>query len=88
MKKGKSKKPKKKRSQIKVSIKGQSPSKKNRSGIAEVSLDELKAIIARAEGLSSEDLSKLDAAVDTLAVLTRELEAKGASVKRMCNTVD
>jgi len=51
----------------------------------EISFEELKSIVARAKDnpLSSEDLSKLDAAVDTLGVLTRELEAKGASIQRL-----
>ena len=50
-----------------------------------ISLEELKLIVARAKDhpLNSEDLSKLDAAVDTLGVLTRELEAKGASILRL-----
>jgi len=51
----------------------------------EISLDELKAIIFRAkhQALCEEDLSKLGAAVDTLALLTLELEAKGASIRRL-----
>ena len=47
-------------------------------------LDELKAILERAKSaMSAEDHEKLGAAVDTLAFLTRELEAKGASIKRL-----
>ncbi|MFC1482348.1 IS66 family transposase [Myxococcota bacterium] len=51
----------------------------------EVRLEELKAILARARTapLSEEDLGKLEGAVDTLAFLTQELEAKGASIKRL-----
>jgi transposase len=50
-----------------------------------ISLKELKSIVARAKDhpLNSEDLSKLDAAVDTLGVLTRELEAKKTSINRL-----
>ncbi len=48
-------------------------------------LEELQAIIARAQSapLGAEDRGKLWAAVDTLALLTRELEAKGASIVRL-----
>ncbi len=47
-------------------------------------LAELKAILDRAKTvLSPEDHDKLEAAVDTLAFLTRELEAKGTSIKRL-----
>ena len=51
----------------------------------EVELKELEAILERtSEGpLSSEDHDKLKAAVDTLAVLTRELETKGTSILRL-----
>jgi hypothetical protein len=65
--------------QKKESAKGSSPKRQ------EISFEELKSIVARAKdgALSSEDLSKLDAAVDTLGVLTRELEAKGASILRL-----
>ena len=49
-------------------------------------LQELKAIVGRAKAaLSDEDHEKLEAAVDTLGVLTLELEAKGASIKRLRN---
>jgi transposase len=59
--------------------------KKGRPAVLDVPLAELKAIVARAKsgGLNEEDAGKLDAAVDTLAVLTRELEAKGASIRRL-----
>jgi len=47
-------------------------------------LEELKAILERAKStMSAEDHEKLGAAVDTLAFLTQELEAKGASIKRL-----
>jgi len=51
----------------------------------ELDLQELKTIIGRAKaaGLGAADAGKLDAAVNTLAVLTQELEAKGASIKRL-----
>ncbi len=50
----------------------------------EVELKELEAIVERArEALSVEDHEKLKAAVDTLAYLTRELEAKGTSIARL-----
>jgi len=51
----------------------------------EVELQELEAILERARqgALSSEDHDKLRAAVDTLAVLTRELETKGTSILRL-----
>ncbi len=51
----------------------------------EVELPELEAILERTrEGaLSAEDHGKLKAAVDTLAYLTRELEAKGTSIERL-----
>ena len=68
---------------------GSGPKKESSPGSSqkrqEISFEELKSIVARAKdgALSSEDLSKLDAAVDTLGVLTRELEAKGASIQRL-----
>jgi len=48
-------------------------------------LADLKAILAKAKAgpLNAEDCDQLEAAVDTLAFLTRELEAKGASIKRL-----
>jgi hypothetical protein len=50
-----------------------------------VKLQDLKAILTRAKTspLSQEDIDKLEGAVDTLAFLTRELEAKGASIQRL-----
>lgn len=50
----------------------------------DIALSELKTIITKARSvLSEEDCTKLNAAVDTLAELTAELEAKGASVERL-----
>ena len=54
-------------------------------GHRRLELDELHAILERAKAaaLSEEDREKLKAAVDTLAFLTRELEAKGVSIQRL-----
>ena len=51
----------------------------------EVTMDELKAIVARtAEGpLSEEDHAKLEAALETLGYLAQQLEAKGTSIERL-----
>jgi len=51
----------------------------------DVSLDELKEIIkkAKAGGLTDAEAEKLEGAVDTLAVVTNELELKGASARRL-----
>jgi transposase len=51
----------------------------------DLTVEELKAIIERAARgpLSDEDRDTLSGAVDTLAWLTQELEAKGASIKRL-----
>jgi len=51
----------------------------------ELELKELEAILVRTrEGaLSPDDHGKLKAAVDTLAFLTQELEAKGTSIERL-----
>jgi transposase len=58
--------------------------KKPKIDIREIGLDELKAIIERARAsLSEEDTEKLEAAVDTLAYLTSELEKKGVSIQRL-----
>jgi transposase len=60
------------------------PRKKPKTAIREVKLDELKAIVERAKtSLSEEDSEKLEAAVDTLAFLTSELEKKGVSINRL-----
>ncbi len=54
-------------------------------GVSQIELSELKAILARAMTgpLGDGDVDKLRGAVDTLAFLTRELEAKGASIQRL-----
>jgi transposase len=59
--------------------------KKPRVDIREIELEELKAIIDKAKtaSLSEEDGEKLEAAVDTLAFLTNELEKKGVSIQRL-----
>ncbi len=50
----------------------------------DISLDELKRIIEKSKAiLSSEEVETLDGAIDTLAVVTNELEMKGASVRRL-----
>jgi len=51
----------------------------------ELKLDELEAILVRAqkEPLTNEDHQTLKAAIETLAYLTTELEAKGASIRRL-----
>lgn len=51
----------------------------------ELHLDDLKAILARArtEVLGEEDASQIEAAVETLALLTAELEAKGTTIARL-----
>lgn len=47
-------------------------------------VEELEAIVERASAvLSTEERDALKAAIDTLAFLTRELEAKGASIARL-----
>ncbi len=51
----------------------------------ELPLDELQAIVARTQTapLGAEDHAKLKAAMDTLAFLTAELQAKGTSLERL-----
>lgn len=51
----------------------------------ELELDELRAILERAKSavLNTEDHSRLEAAVETLAYVTQELEAKGTSLARL-----
>jgi transposase len=53
----------------------------------DLDLGVLEAIIGRTESgpLSAEDREKLKGAVETLAFLTQELEAKGTSIKRLRN---
>lgn len=55
----------------------------------EIRLDELKAILERAKTsvLDEDDIGMLAGAVDTLAFLTSELEAKGTSIKRLRNWI-
>jgi transposase len=55
------------------------------SRVTELQLRELEAILARAKAgpLGDSEVDKLKAAMDTLAFLTRELEAKGASIQRL-----
>jgi transposase len=56
-----------------------------RGKVSEIELSELKAILARAKAgpLGDAEINKLEAAMDTLAFLTQELEAKGASIQRL-----
>lgn len=63
------------------------PQKKPKLRVRELGLDELKAILGRAKKspLSEEDCEKLEAAVDTLAFLTSELEKKRVSINRLRN---
>jgi hypothetical protein len=52
----------------------------------EIRVEQLVAILQRVEAagvVSAEDLETLRGALDTLAFLTRELEAKGVSIKRL-----
>jgi transposase len=50
----------------------------------EIGIDEIKAILDRVKGvLSTDEYEKLAAAIDALAFLTRELEAKGTSIERL-----
>ena len=52
--------------------------------LREIHIEELEAIVERArQVLDAEDHEKLKAAVETLAFLTRELEKKGASIRRL-----
>lgn len=55
------------------------------SKVTDIELRELQAILARAKTgpLGDAEVDKLKAAMDTLAFLTRELEAKGASIQRL-----
>jgi hypothetical protein len=55
------------------------------SRVTEIELRELEAILARAKAgpLADAEVDKLKAAMDTLAFMTRELEAKGASIQRL-----
>lgn len=55
------------------------------SRVTDIELRELEAILARAKAgpLADAEVDKLKAAMDTLGFLTRELEAKGASIQRL-----
>ncbi len=58
--------------------------KRRRPQRIEVGIEELTQVLDRAApSLSTEDLAKLRAAVDTLGFLTQELESKGASIRRL-----
>lgn len=81
MKKSGSKKPRKHRPQRAGA--GQTSAEQRPPKRQEISLDELKAIVSKVQGIDANELQKLEAAVDTLGVLTRELEAKGASIQRL-----
>ena len=50
----------------------------------DIQLDELKSIVERTKtALSQDEHETLEAAIDTLAYLTNELQMKGASIKRL-----
>ena len=73
-----------------IKPKPQKPGKKNEQTAPrgprrlDVSHDELKQIIEKSKAvLSEEEVEKLSGAVDTLAVMTNELELKGASIRRL-----
>ena len=63
-----------------------STASQNSAGRLDIPLKELKKIVSKVKAgtpVDTEDADKLGAAVDTLAVVTRELELKGASVRRL-----
>jgi transposase len=64
---------------------GAASSRGQPSKVTDIELRELQAILARAKAgpLGDAEVDKLKAAMDTLAFLTRELEAKGASIQRL-----
>ena len=69
-----------------IKRKGKSKSGKKNHFAKEVPLSELKSIISQikaGESVNADDIDKLDAAVDTLAVVTSELEHKRVSVARL-----
>jgi transposase len=79
-------------SRRKIKRRSQSPSKQppskpksKRPKHRDIPLDELKRIIEKSKtgSLSAEEAEKLDGAIDTLAVVTNELEMKGATVRRL-----
>jgi transposase len=69
--------------------KGRRPPGPGNDQRVEIELEELEGIVARTRdgALTSEDADKLQAAVGTLVFLTQELEAKGASIKRLRNLI-
>jgi len=80
------KSPKKKKPRREIPLRQQpTDNKQGGSKRQDVSLDELKNILekSRTKPLSDEEIEKLGGVVDTLAVLTQELELKGASVRRL-----
>lgn len=68
-------------------MKGKSKRPKQRPQPArlEIHIEDLKAIVERAKvgALSAEECEKLGAAVDTLGVVTRELETQGATIRQL-----
>ena len=69
-----------------IKRKGKSNSPKKKQLPKEVPLSELKSIISQikaGESVNADDIDKLDAAVDTLAIVTSELEHKRVSVSRL-----
>jgi hypothetical protein len=65
---------------------GRANKKEPKLACREIELVELEAIIERAKAkLSTSDHAALKAAIETLAFLTREIEAKNASIKRLRN---
>lgn len=65
-------------SRTRIQRKGPKPQRR------ELRLDELRAIVERARpALSTEDHATLVQAIDTLAFLTQELEAKGTTIERL-----
>lgn len=73
------------RSKVKQRRSTASSQKSDTSQPMELELTELQSIVERTkrQALGAEDYEKLEAAVDTLAFLTQELEAKGASIRRL-----
>ena len=64
----------------------QPPSKTKSIGSKQrdIPLEELKRIIEKSKSiLSAKEVEKLDGAIDTLAIVTNELEMKGATVRRL-----
>ena len=60
------------------------PAGKQKPKHLDIQLDELKSIVERTKtALSQDEHETLEAAIDTLAYLTNELQMKGASIKRL-----